>query len=50
MIGSVPIVIPIHTVETVSTRSTMYSFRYSSCMAPPSKLIMWLRLKPEAIF
>ena len=43
-------VMAIHTVETVSTRSTTYSVWYSAAMAPPSWLIMWLRLKPVAIF
>ena len=37
-------------VDVASTRSTTYSTWYSSGIAPPSKLIMWLRLKPEAIF
>ena len=41
---------PSQTVDVVLTRSTMYAFRYSSAIAPPSKLIMWLRLKPLAIF
>src|SRR5579885_3151212 len=41
---------PSHTAEVVSTRSTTYSTWYSSGIAPPSKLIMWLRLKPVAIF
>ncbi len=40
---------PIQTVEVVSSRLTTYSTWYSSGMAPPSKLIIWFRLKPVAI-
>nr|CAA9289388.1 hypothetical protein AVDCRST_MAG63-4222 [uncultured Armatimonadetes bacterium] len=43
-------VCPMKTVLVVSTRSMTYSAAYSSGIAPPSKLMGWLRLKPLAIF
>ena len=43
-----PIVEPSHVVATVRTRSAAYLARYSFGCAPPSRVIMFSRLKPVA--